>query len=1532
MIPQIQEINFPAYATLHEATISLGEMGDRTISTQVRIDGDIVPDFDGWELEFRGERFILPIKEPQAAKDNTTRNSLIDLTFHSWAVHEMKRYFFVELTSINSGTAIADKYKASVRMNLRNFAALFNQVLDYYFDGQIVMDLFMPETYSTEPVEMQIDYTYIWDVLTKFYEVYGVRWNIVYDSTGERYVIRVGYDPGTLSDHDFEYGYKGGLLRFERQVQNDDIFNILLGRGGTKNLPYRYFKKIDEGNPEWSADPDAIPELANIYFEQLRDINFRWYVRGWMTNSHRDRTWENAGYVYPSYPNVPQEYLFAYQMGATDEKFNPVEYVKDDESIAKYGERWGAAEDNADIFPTIQGMVVGDYGRIDEVVAVSEIVSDDIDAATQGDAVETNLSGEQTITADVPGHSSLTRDIRGGNFTVPDGQIGRISYSWLITGAPARNGSRQGGASASTVRLDTSNSSILVYDVSTGTQVPSTAIPAGTYYYSIHISVANSAPATIPITFGVSSIFLTTASAENDAWKPTFDIWVKNIWDTHKREDETDEDYAYRVWRPILGDRLGNEAKVVFSSGFLSISEDYEFTIASYPVYDTSKSINGVPSEWRITLRKSDAEFDVTGLYIPNATTGGNAVAGDYFFFTGIDMPWQYVIWAEEKLNAYKATKLGEMSDIAPTWVISLDKVRVNTIEDDDYETKLINRLATGVKIRIKDKRFTRGDILTLYVQSITYTWREPSQGNPYLVPDVEVVLSDKIVSRESPLTAVQNEVQSIKAQYAQISDVESIVKQVAGQIFLKKTGESDTSSSPTTFSSKISSRNFRQGDIGGRGWGLYEDNGAAYKVSTTSLLDSPSTPSVAAESETTSVFEVDKLIVRKEMHVNSIVANQIEFRGGKEVLSAAKIECTQVVETNDDYICYFDQKQGSVENLFVVGDIAMGQVFRPNNVQLRYYRRRVDAVDTNSISLSKTVYDGSGIPEVGDVIVQYGHESILERQYVIIRDVIGGGYERMLSGLSSVVSSGNEYYFAGMTGDDTERWDDDNIWDDDDIWRDRVYARWFVGDKNYDYAEYKNSELKIKAKLSILSQVEQSDGTYIALSTFLHDLSYLEEALNEATIISGGLILTSAILLGQTVNDQFSVYSGINGNMSSSNIAAWYGGPMVDHEASPSASDYAKSLFRFDGSGYLAGGNIYWNSQGYGHIPGVSWSSSGIVLDSGVYISGGNQQISSLVNAVNAVMGWFEVVNGNLHVKSGMGLYSDSFISAGGLSPGGGGGGSVTLSANGDNTYALTVGATTASALATKDYVDNAIASGGGVSASLTANSTYSGTYNLTVDNTTATALITQAYLAAQNYLTGITGAMVGAALGYTAANDANVVHLAGTETITGAKTFTGALDMTYNYSNFPGHFYHNLFANDRVVYEHFYPNGTTSSNAATTAHLRVWNGTGITALTLNGSTGALSWNGTDGGTFTRIYLGTSANNSHYIEYANGAFHVVGNLYADGYVSAGGQSSGGGGGSISVDTALSSTSTNPVQNKVIYAAIGNVESLLAAI
>lgn len=54
MIPGITEVNFPSYATLNQATISFEEMGERVITAQVRIDGDIVPDFESeeWALVY----------------------------------------------------------------------------------------------------------------------------------------------------------------------------------------------------------------------------------------------------------------------------------------------------------------------------------------------------------------------------------------------------------------------------------------------------------------------------------------------------------------------------------------------------------------------------------------------------------------------------------------------------------------------------------------------------------------------------------------------------------------------------------------------------------------------------------------------------------------------------------------------------------------------------------------------------------------------------------------------------------------------------------------------------------------------------------------------------------------------------------------------------------------------------------------------------------------------------------------------------------------------------------------------------------------------------------------------------------------------------------------------------------------------------------------------------------------------------------------------------------------------------------------
>ena len=73
-----------------------------------------------------------------------------------------------------------------------------------------------------------------------------------------------------------------------------------------------------------------------------------------------------------------QNPTWAYTKGTTDTTFNPVEFVKDDESISDYGEIWGAIENQDNIYPSIQGVEVSPFGRVDEVVAVEEVTTDEL--------------------------------------------------------------------------------------------------------------------------------------------------------------------------------------------------------------------------------------------------------------------------------------------------------------------------------------------------------------------------------------------------------------------------------------------------------------------------------------------------------------------------------------------------------------------------------------------------------------------------------------------------------------------------------------------------------------------------------------------------------------------------------------------------------------------------------------------------------------------------------------------------------------------------------------------------------------------------------------------------------------------------------------------------------------------------------------------------------------------------------------------------------------------------------------------------
>lgn len=769
-------------ATLHQATVRLEEMGERTISTQVRIDGSVVPSFDGWELEWRGETFVLPTLKPQASKDNSTKNALVDLVFTSAPIHELKRYFFAEMAEVEVGTVIIDKYVASLRLSLTNFVSAFNKVLSYYFpDGSFVMNLNPSYQDSGEVKEFDIDYLYIWDVLVKINEVYGVTWKAVTNQQGVT-VIRVGYDSTSIENHIFEYGFNGGLLRFERHVEDTDIYNVLLGRGGEKNLPYRYFKDTDQYNPIWNADPDAIPELSTVYFSRLLDSNFRKYVQGWKTNPNR--TLPSGGSL-DTYDATRAETDWAYKKGHTDTKFDPVEYVKDDDSVATYGIRQGKLDDNDEIYPTIQGVYLDNLGRADEVVDV--YVTDEESTEAQWDIVIDIPSFYLTVeNENSPSYKGTATS--SDHFTVPDGRVGRMEFAWDVT-PRAQHVTPHG-------TIDTTNSRAYAKVRTSEFDAFSNLIPGGVEAYceaGIRITKDADHPY-IDGKFGLAQIKIHCTPKDEISYRQVFTIWIKNIWES-TQGDESDLTYAHRIWDPILGDRIGNSAAVHFSDGWMSTSADYEFLIQKLPEVDRTKTITTtdedgntitVQSEWKITLVRSDAEYEATGLYIPNTQSGGTPVAGNHFFFTGIDMPFQYVKWAEEKLTSVKESELPNNAQTNPTWIVGLDKVRAHTLQNDDYGVLLADRLDAGVVVTITDPRFTRGSdgeqsALELGIRTVTFTWSEPSGDSPNIVPDIEIVLSDKILYEKS-YESVKNDIYYIENNYTTAQEVKNIAKRTKAQ------------------------------------------------------------------------------------------------------------------------------------------------------------------------------------------------------------------------------------------------------------------------------------------------------------------------------------------------------------------------------------------------------------------------------------------------------------------------------------------------------------------------------------------------------------------------------------------------------------------------------------------------------------------------------------------------------------------------------------------------------------------------------
>ena len=631
-------------------------------------------------------------------------------------------------------------------------------------------------------------------------------------------------------------------------------------------------------------------------------------------------------------------------------------------------------------------------------------------------------------------------------------------------------------------------------------------------------------------------------------------------------------------------------------------------------------------------------EYGTMPAYDKNTNSGPKPAAGDSYTAENILLPQAFFTAAEQELDRRIVRFMWENNadKFGPTVGFS----RIYLAENPTVRAGLCDH--SRLSLSYAGRTFS-----PLYVSQFTLNVKE---GEP--LPEVLVTTKDVVEPRTAGLDERIAAAAEAAVNVVLPATGGSLSAEDADKRYLRKDRE-DTSPALTTFQRGINIGDYRAG-LGGIGGAIYTN--------------------AAGEA----IAEVDFLNVRRKATFTQVEIEALRKVSGTILLSLAEATLTAVEEVSGGWKCWFkaDAVDGSaIANGFAAGDQAICRTLQSNRDH--YYWRLVTEVGTDYIVLSASDADnGSDAPEVGDSVVQLGNRSDASRQGAQILSCYGDDSPSHVSyaGISSYALAGKE--ISGFTYRETTSGSG-------------VYKPFFfnygpmtLGDRQdatsrRDYVDYDPTT----GTLTIKGTVVFKPGQVIP---GLEDYEYLKTALpldEDATLIQGGLILSKTIALTDANGN---ILSGINGLPSLSSIAAWYGGPMTDHEAWPGADSYAKSLFRFDGSGYLAGGNIRWNSNGYGGIPGITWSRpEGSQED--VITIGGNVKLASvdgddvtdLINTVRNLMvlfDWFEEVNLGtnadpawaLRLKrktAGLDSFDRAFVSYGdqvvlGGTPGSGGGG----------------------------------------------------------------------------------------------------------------------------------------------------------------------------------------------------------------------------------------------------------------------------------
>lgn len=509
---------------------------------------------------------------------------------------------------------------------------------------------------------------------------------------------------------------------------------------------------------------------------------------------------------------------------------------------------------------------------------------------------------------------------------------------------------------------------------------------------------------------------------------------------------------------------VGDNARINFLTGAL-MGLSFQFS------YDAELNKITLISQNDETALMND---DGTKPTVPSALK--KCITGNKFNFTGIILPEEYENAAIDKLRE-KATN----------WLLFYCRKRVKfDLEIDHRWMRGKQDLMPGslITIKIPEKQINKLIRITEISKNI-YNSKITATVSNYL----DEVWEKKI---EGVISSLQTTVNNSSGLNVNVDIIERYDERILSdrnvfsslrsrKEFLRKDAP-DTATEQITFEKgaivkDLTTTDFVQDKFTGSGAGIFQDE----------VGDS--------------IIEVDKLQVRKSAYFNEIVINQIRFQGGIVVYSAASLEVLAVEDGGSYFKIYFDTKNNRVPNQFVVNDQIRCQRFTSGSI-VKYYMSRITSVGDDYINISKSDFDGTLNPEIGDMLVQFGNRTDTSRQALIEVNVLDGGKQTFFEGVNSYSLTNKNMVEIGRVYDSG-------------TWRTmiRAYGGLYFGNRNLSsYVAYNESTGLVEVKGSITTMAGTNIDNYFQASR-----NYLRKSrtdnLSRFSDSAGGAVVNDAYM-----------------------------------------------------------------------------------------------------------------------------------------------------------------------------------------------------------------------------------------------------------------------------------------------------------------------------------------------------------------------------------------------------------------------------------